>query len=94
MESGETQKEARAEFIGPTLHATYKASYYTMGKKISVPLPEQANCMTNLTAGKISYGYTELPFPAFYYDTIARKVAMTLGITTERYEKLKEIFGS
>lgn len=94
VEAGDAQMEQITEMITASIKTIYKGTSYPMGSKIVIPQADYGNCLINLTYGKIAYKYTELPFPAFYYDHIARKVALTLGITTERYEKLKEIFGS
>lgn len=45
------------------------------------------------TSGVLVSGIIDIPFPQFYYNTIAQKAALILGATSERIEKLKQIFG-
>ena len=45
------------------------------------------------TAGVVVSQFVDVPFPEFYYNTIAQKAALILGATSERMEKLKQIFG-
>lgn len=80
--------------VPPNTAAVYsrQAIYDGSPLKRNDKITDFTNFASKLTSGEVAYGYVDPKFPRFLEEELSKRTAMSLGLPTERMDKLKQIF--